>query len=242
MNAQDRAYQYIKDAITAYKLTPNQRVPAAAIAEQLGVSRTPVREALGRLEQERLVHRDAGWGYVVREMTFSDIVNIFRVREALEIEALREALPLLTPGILNLMSSLLETAEKALEDGDIAEFLLANRRFHDTIAEHSGNWVLQDMLRIITCKIRILGAAIIEQYPNRACEILEENKIILKALMTETYKEAEESLRHHILRARECVTILYGQKSGTDLADLALGPEKQQSSYGMLNLNHSRRG
>lgn len=205
MNSQERAYRYIKDGIINYRLKPNERLTAASLASQINVSRTPVREALSRLEQEKLVMRESGWGYIVRPMTFADVANVFRVREALEVEAAHEALPHLSQGVIDFMGTLLTRAEELLEAQQTAEFLRINRQFHNTIAEHTGNWVLQDMLRMITDRIRIVGALVIERYPERANEILSENQSILRALRSQDPGNVETEIRAHIRRAKECV-------------------------------------
>lgn len=213
MNSQERAYKYIKDEIIGYRLKPNERLTAASLASVLNISRTPVREALSRLEQERLVVRESGWGYVVRPMTFADVANIFRVREALEVEAANEALPNLGDGAADFMTALLVRAEELLTENEVSEFLRINRQFHNTFAEHSGNWVLQDMLQMITDRIQIVGALVIDRYPQRAVEILQENKRILAAVRSKDANLVDTELRAHIRRARECVSTFFKQES-----------------------------
>ena len=72
------AYDCIKESIINMAVSPGQKLHAQELAARLNVSRTPIREALGRLEQEGLVRRDSGWGYVVRPMNLKEISTCSR--------------------------------------------------------------------------------------------------------------------------------------------------------------------
>lgn len=205
VNSQERAYRFIKAAIKDYQLKPGQRIAAGAIAENLAISRTPVREALGRLEQERLVKRESGWGYAVVSLSLSDVMNIFRVREVLEVEAAKEAVANLSDPVLKMMDETLKRAGKLLKEGDVASFLQLARQFHNTISNLTGNSILQDMLSTISDRIQIIGAMLIDHYASRADEILDENQRILKALRSGDEEKIESAVRGHVRRAGECV-------------------------------------
>src|SRR5690242_16860952 len=83
----DRAYDRLKRSIIDGAYRPGQQLKVLRVARELGISRTPVKEALGRLEQEGLIKREPGSGYSVRGLSVSDILNLYKVREALEVEA-----------------------------------------------------------------------------------------------------------------------------------------------------------
>src|SRR3954464_419687 len=99
-NSQERAYRHLKSQILDLEYKPNDRITANEIAQHLKISRTPVREALGRLEQEGLGVSAGGWGYVVRSVSVKEAMDLYKVRETLEVEAAREALPNVTPALL----------------------------------------------------------------------------------------------------------------------------------------------
>src|SRR3972149_3590005 len=92
-NSQEKAYRFIREGIFGSEFKPDERLRAQELALRLGLSRTPVREALGRLEQEGLVRRDGGWGYVVRTMSLKEAEDVYKVRRVLELEAALEAMP-----------------------------------------------------------------------------------------------------------------------------------------------------
>jgi ferredoxin-NADP reductase/DNA-binding transcriptional regulator YhcF (GntR family) len=128
-NAQSRAFDFIKEEILSMRLRPMQRLNAGELALQLGMSRTPVREALSRLQQESLVARDVGGGFSVRSITLGEILDFYRVREALEVEAALEALPHMNAQRLATLESLLRTAKSLLHPSKYAEFVLAAGQF-----------------------------------------------------------------------------------------------------------------
>lgn len=146
LNAQQSAYAYIKEEILALRLRPGARLNANELATRIGISRTPVREALGRLEHEGLVRRESAGGFRVHAMSLKEIVDVYRVREALEVEAALEALPHLTPQLLEEMAAALAEGESLLDPRDYAEAILANRRFHALIVRASGNAMLESMM------------------------------------------------------------------------------------------------
>src|SRR6478672_11036824 len=98
--AQDHTYAFIKEAITSLRFAPGQRLGTQELGQLVNASRTPVREALSRLAQEGLVHREGGWGYVVRQVSVKDVLELYGVREALEVQAAREVIPKLDPAMI----------------------------------------------------------------------------------------------------------------------------------------------
>lgn len=204
-SSQDTAYSLVKERILNLSLRPGERVRAHEIAAELGMSRTPVREALSRLEQEGLMVRDSGWGYLVNSMTFSEVVSLFRVREILEAEAAKEALAKSNDDSIKKLSRRLDLSERNLRAGRLSEFQKANRSFHAALEQESGNVFLESMLSNISDRIRILGAMVLERHAVRGEQILEENRAILAALDKGDAEKLEEAVRTHVRRAGEHV-------------------------------------
>jgi len=153
----EKAYSFIKEGIVTLQFKEKDRLGTQELAERLRISRTPIREALARLEQEGLVVRDAGWGYVVKAFSAADVLNLYRVREVLEVEAIHEAIQHLDQPLVELLSSLIKNAEARLRAGRFSDFQSVNRQFHALIAQTTGNVLLQQMLRTISDRIRIRG-------------------------------------------------------------------------------------
>ena len=202
-SAHQTAYAYMKEEILAWRLQPNTRLNANELAARLGISRTPVREALGRLEHEGLVRRESAGGFRVHAMSLKEIFDVYRVREALEVEAALEALPNVTPALLEKLSAALALAETLLEPSDYAEAIVANRKFHGLIVEASGNAMLQAIMVPIADRVRLVGAMLLQRHTPRAREVLEENRAILEALRAGDPVRLEEAVRNHVRQARE---------------------------------------
>lgn len=127
----DRVYNQLRDNIGSHQIRPGERLQEVSLAAQLGVSRTPVREALARLESEGMIVVE-GRGFVVPELTDADIAEIYELRFLLEPAAARSAVAEVTgAGDLASMSSAIDDAVAAEKNDDFRAFLEANSRFHN---------------------------------------------------------------------------------------------------------------
>lgn len=126
----DRVYHQLRDNIGSHHIRPGERLQEVSLAAQLGVSRTPVREALARLESEGMIVVE-GRGFVVPELTDADIEEIYQLRFLLEPAAARSAVAEVTSATdLANMASAVEDAVAAEKNDDFRAFLEANSRFH----------------------------------------------------------------------------------------------------------------
>src|SRR3954452_24627330 len=140
------AYDRVRADIVHGVLRPNQRLVEAELAEQLGVSRTPVREALQRLVLERLVRRERG-GWVVHEHSPEEIEAIYEVRAALEGYAAFLAADRADEAQLAELDAIYPSGEAALELGPDEQVEL-NERFHDGVIAAAGNARLAELCRV----------------------------------------------------------------------------------------------
>jgi DNA-binding GntR family transcriptional regulator len=116
-------------------LKPGDRIMADAIAEELGVSRIPVREALRVLEGERQVSYEPHRGYFVTELRFADLIELYLMRHLLEADALRRSVPKLDQEDFDRMQLAIQELEQAHDTGDVARHSIANRSFHFAFLE-----------------------------------------------------------------------------------------------------------
>ncbi|MFH1873542.1 MAG: GntR family transcriptional regulator [Pseudomonadota bacterium] len=127
----DRVYHQLRDNIGSHQIRPGERLQEVSLAAQLGVSRTPVREALARLESEGMIAVE-GRGFVVPELTDADIEEIYQLRFLLEPAAARTAVAeISSPTDLASMAAAIDEATAADKNGDFRAFLEANSRFHN---------------------------------------------------------------------------------------------------------------
>lgn len=133
--SQEHAVEWLRGAIVARELRPGQRVGQEEVAERIGVSVVPVREALRVLEQEGQLTYLPRRGYFVTELSVADLDEIYALRALLEARAVRHALPTLDAEALGRMELAARDCVDAALAGDVAAELEANRRFHFAILE-----------------------------------------------------------------------------------------------------------
>lgn len=212
--AQHKAYRGIKEGILTLRLRPLEHLNAVDLAAKLKMSRTPVREALVRLEQDGLVCRGPAGGFQVRPISLKEIEDVYRVREALEVEAALEALPHIDEDILAALAKILKEGRALLKPTKYAEFVFTSRKFHAAIAKASGNEIFDKIMEPISDRVRLVGAMLIQMHAPRQLEVLEENEQIYRALRTRDSEQVEEAVRHHVRRAREHATTLLTREQG----------------------------
>jgi DNA-binding GntR family transcriptional regulator len=142
----DQVRDEIRLRIIDGRLAPGTRIVERDIAAELAVSRVPVREALRMLQTEGFVSVVPRKGVVVRSLSRVDVVELFDVREALEVLATRRAAETATTARLRRLGQLLAKARKAIDAGDPAAAAAANDAFHDEIILLAGNELLASLL------------------------------------------------------------------------------------------------
>jgi DNA-binding GntR family transcriptional regulator len=143
------ALEGLRHAIVDGELRPGQRVLQEEIAENLGVSVAPVREALRALEQEGQVVYRPRRGYFVTELRAADLEEIYELRQVLEERAARRALPTLDADALDRIELAARDCADAVERADVAAELEANRRFHFAILESPGQVHAMRLIRLL---------------------------------------------------------------------------------------------
>jgi DNA-binding GntR family transcriptional regulator len=146
---QQHAVEWLRQAIIAGDLRPGERIPQEDVAERIGVSLIPVREALRVLEGEGQVTYIPRRGYFVTELHIDDLEEIWALREMLESRAARHATPHLDDDALERMAQAAADCTTAAEAGDVARELAANRRFHLGLFECAGEPHAMRLIRLL---------------------------------------------------------------------------------------------
>jgi DNA-binding GntR family transcriptional regulator len=149
----EQVYDHMRDEILADRLPPGTVLQEVALAQSLGVSRGPVREALGRLASEGLVTIRPRRGAVVRELSGEEFVEAYQVREALEAMAVRLAVPRLTAGDLARLQGSIDEMSAHADADDVQGFFEANAAFHEAFFDASGNRMLKGVYRQLVSQI-----------------------------------------------------------------------------------------
>ena len=200
----DHAYEQLWKHVIMIGGSEEQRLSDVTLAEQLGMSRTPVRQALERLVQEGLVRSDPRRGFWTSTFTAQDIHEIYDLRGALEVLAIRLAAPSLNHEDLKAHLEALYAVRAELETYPVLRFLQVDIRFHTLITRASGNGRLihsLSMLRSQLCMFQMQDT----YYPRRMEIALNDHEQILLALLTGNVDEAADCLERHIRHAKEGV-------------------------------------
>lgn len=191
------AYQKIKEAILTFQFLPGQNLVEGELATQLGISKTPVRDALMRLEKEGLVSRQPYKGTFVSEINNQDMVNIFEIRVVLEGLAVRLATKALTEDDLAEMEVLIERHEAALQEQDYVKASHINAEFHGIILEKCSNQRLREMLHNLDDHLKRYRLLSIVQGV-RVDKSVPEHRNILALLRSGDPEKAEEGMKEHL--------------------------------------------
>ncbi len=154
-NSEDAVYQKIKNAIRKRYIKQGSQLVEGGLAQKLGVSRTPVRSAIKRLEAEGLVNSIPNRGAFVITPSLQEIEETFLVRGQLEQMAAGLTAKIITPGQIAVLNQLIEREEKVFDKRDLDEYYIINDTFHLKIAEFSGNKVLTAYVRELLDRTRI---------------------------------------------------------------------------------------
>ena len=194
---QKDAYEMILEAIDTGTYKPGSRLVESELAERFGVSRTPIREALQRLETQSLLSRD-GRSLIVASLNHSQLSELYVVRGALEGLAARLAARHSTPEELAVLRHMLE-ADRALV-GDPDAMSRANRRFHKQIHLASHNRFLVQQLDLVHRSMALLASTSIA-VEERPTDTMVEHERIVRAIETGDGDAADLALREHISQA-----------------------------------------
>lgn len=147
MTAQEAVLGELRRRLVGGLLRPGDQIRQDALAEELGVSRVPVREAMRILEGEGQIAYTAHRGYFVAELDVEELAEIYRLRDILETEAVRVGFHALTEADTERMAQSMEEMAEAARAGNIAALTVSNRTFHFTLFASSG---MNRLLRILT--------------------------------------------------------------------------------------------
>lgn len=193
----DRVYRTLREAITTASLVPGRRLSENELAGELGVSRTPIREALALLREERLVAIVPQLGTFVTRISPHAVADAAFVREALECSAVRLAARRIAPDVLAGLEANLAAQEQAREAADVGAFDGLDDDLHRVLCEASGHgiaWTLAHRANGQLDRVRRLSL----REPGYLAEMVAEHADVLAAVATGDADGAEQALRHHL--------------------------------------------
>jgi DNA-binding GntR family transcriptional regulator len=193
----ERVHAHLRDEILANRLPPGSVLSEVPLAASLGVSRGPVREAIGRLAAEGLVTVRPRRGAVVSALSHAEFLQAYQVREALEALAVRLAVPHLSDDDLAHLDRLVQRQAEAVDDDQIDDFFALNAEFHELLVRSSANAPLQDMYRQL---MGHMGRYLMRSLALRGTvrRSLAEHRAIVRACRAGDPVRAERLMRSHI--------------------------------------------
>jgi len=198
----DKVRRALRDHVLSGALKPGTQLIESQLAEQLGVSRAPVREALQTLEAEDLVESVRNKGTFVVDITEEDLREIYTVRAALEGLAMRLAAQAMDHEELSALAHIVEWMEQAARDGDAEQVSKIDLEFHEAIWALSGNRRLFQFLTSMMAQIAMFLALNVRLYEDLLDNCLEHVRL-LAALRSGDAVRAEQLMVGHISEAGE---------------------------------------
>ena len=206
------AYEVLKHAIITGEIPAGERIVETDYAERLHISRTPLREALRKLERDGLVEYVLRRGVVVRAFTMEDVDEIYTIRNALEMLTLPAIIEKATPADIASLRARLHEMDKVLESGDIENLSLMARAFHSEITRISG---LNRILRVIESQDEFINrfSALAIRQENRRVQAHEEHYTLVEYIENKDLEHLEKLTKKHIERSKEnCLAALAQQR------------------------------
>jgi DNA-binding GntR family transcriptional regulator len=211
----DGAAAAIRGAILSGRLRTGARLRQTDLADRLRISRTPVREALGRLQQEGLIALLPGGGVQVVQLDLDAAIELYDLREVLDGLAARLAAGRAAAAALARIAKPLDRMARCLEGGDANQWFGAHVRFHEEIFRAAGNARLLGLSAVVGLSVRhfhplLLGTA------GRLEAAYREHRGILDAIARRDPEAAERQARAHIANARAIVLRVMADGAGSE--------------------------
>ncbi len=202
----------LRQRIFAHELAPGSWIDEQRLAEEYGISRTPLREALKVLASEGLVTLKPRRGCYVTEISAQDLQDIFPLLAMLEGRAVVEAMRNARPADIEELEALHARLERAAQSRKIERFFETNQEFHRRLLELSGNrWMLivvQDLRKVMKLS-RLLSLT----HEGRLEQSLEEHRRIMAAVRDGNVEEAESAVRDHLLHCLQVLSAEPGEST-----------------------------
>jgi DNA-binding GntR family transcriptional regulator len=206
-----RAYNYLESAILTGRLKPRERLIEQELAEQLKMSRTPIREALRRLEERGLVRILPRRGALVSDISSAEVENIYAVRSHLESLAARLAADHITAEGIEQVQRLEAAHAKQASGRDVRALMLANDRFHDAIYVAARNACLFELIRQLRRQVHAIRFTAWAR-PERIARSLDEHSQMVEALSRRDGERLALLTEAHLRVAKESYLFHLGEQ------------------------------
>ncbi|MET7679281.1 GntR family transcriptional regulator [Streptomyces sp. NPDC005423] len=195
--AAERVYAHVKQGVLDRRYEGGTLLTEGELAEAVGVSRTPVREALLRLEAEGLLRLYPKKGALVLPVSSQEIADVVETRQLVEAHAARKAVPA-PPALIRRLEELLDRQKAQAAAGDLAAAAVTDRSFHAEIVRSGGNDILSRLYDQLRDRQLRMGVAVMHSHPDRIAKTLTEHEEILEALRAGDAEAAVSVVHRHV--------------------------------------------
>ncbi len=202
-NLDTKVYNELKSMILERKLLPGEKIYQDKLAQDLGVSRTPLVNALKYLEREKLIKAIPRRGYYVRQFTQEEMIHIFELREVLEGLAARRAAVNITEVQIKRLNSFFRKFQDSKRLADYKAYAREDRRFHNFVIEVGGKKFLKNIIssyNVISFSYQLDATEGLVRPPS---ETLKEHLAIVEAINNRDPVKAEDKMRLHLRKSLE---------------------------------------
>ena len=203
-NISERAYQHIRESLLNSDSYVGQKIPHLELGRKLGISQTPLREALFRLAAEGLLAHQNNRGFFVAEMDLEEAKEIYEARELIEPALAEKAAGLVTEKQLKAFNRTLDEYERLYAQPYTRPRLLSDKKFHLGIAKLTGNNTLIGLLTQLFDRL-IMKRPFEHLSLERGKDAFEEHSSILEMLKNGEGRKAADAMREHLQKQREYV-------------------------------------
>lgn len=197
------AYDRIKDAVQNANLAPGEPLSEVQLSKMLGISRTPIREALHQLAKEGLLEVTPGRGVVVAARSFSDLIDVLHLRLLLEPEMARLAAEAAEESQILTLDEAVTRMEQAVKDDDYDTWTRADRIFHEVMHQACPNKLLGETVILMRSRVHHLASTDTRRSPSRMTDCTMEHRAVVDAIANRNSEAAEQAMRDHILKMRD---------------------------------------
>ncbi|MEU3352035.1 GntR family transcriptional regulator [Streptomyces sp. NPDC037389] len=195
--AADRVYAHVKEAVLQRRYEGGTLLTEGDLAQAVGVSRTPVREALLRLEGEGLLKLYPKKGALVLAVSAQEIADVVETRLLVEKHAVGKAVPA-PPGLIARLEELVDDMREQAAADDLNAVSRSDRAFHAEIVRSAGNRILSDLYEQLRDRQLRMGVAVMHAHPDRIAKNIAEHTEILTALRSGDATAATDIVHRHV--------------------------------------------
>jgi len=220
-NISEQAYLHIRESLLKSGVYVGQKIPHQELGQKLGISHTPLREALFRLSAEGLLRHENYKGFSVAAITLTEAQEIYEAREIIEPYLAQKAASQMTPAKVKAFRKIIAAYKQLMFEPYHRKRILTDKKFHLEIAKMAGNNTLTQMLTQMYDKL-IFKSPIEQISSKRSKEAIKEHTEILKTLEQKDGKKAAKIMRNHVRGQRDYViqSIIAKQNSSQTLNPL----------------------